>query len=222
MMKIKVIACEVMKEEILSIEPLPHEEFEFISMDYHLYPKKLGRELQNIIDKSLGYSRIILAFGLCGGAARDLKATNCALTIPRVHDCISVFLAPDKGYVCDFEKEKGIFYLTCGWMITEKSILSDHHRILEKYGEKKALSVLNRMYDSYKKVLFIHTDRPSQDEEVLQSKQIASLLNVKYEEIKGRIDFIKKIVRGPWDDKNFINIDPLGVITEEGFGISAK
>jgi len=211
-----------MKEEILTIELLSDEEFEFVSMDYHLYPKKLGKELQNIIDRSIGYDRIILAFGLCGGAARDLKATNCALTIPRVHDCISIFLSSDEGCVCDFKKETGTFYLSCGWMITEKSILADHQRILEKFGSKKAFSILDRMYDGYKKVLFIGTGSPSEDKVILQSKQIAQLLKVKHETIQGRTEFIEKIVRGPWDDINFINIAPLGIITEEDFGINAK
>ena len=218
-MKIKVIACEVMKEEMLAIEPLLGEEFEFVSMDFHLYPEKLGAELQRIIDSSLGYDRIILAFGLCGGAVKGLKANNCALTIPRVHDCISIFLSPDEGCVCDFKKEVGTFYLSCGWMITEKSILSDHKRILEKFGSKKAFRVLNRMYDGYKKVLFICTGYPSQDEVIVQSKEIASLLSCKHEIIQGKISFIKKIIRGPWDDINFINKAPLGILTEEDFGI---
>jgi hypothetical protein len=221
-MKIKVIACEVMKEEILSIEPLLDQEFEFVSMDFHLYPKKLGTELQNIIDRSLGYDRIILAFGLCGGAARGLKAANCPITIPRVHDCISVFLCPNGRCVCDFKKEIGTFYLSCGWMITEKSILSDHKRILEKFGSKKAFRVLDRMYDGYKKVLFICTGSPMQDKVIVQSKEIAQLLNVRHEMIQGKTTFIEKIVRGPWDDIDFINIPTLGIVIEEDFGINSK
>lgn len=221
-MKTKIIACEVMKEEMLSIEPLEDTQFQFVSMDNHLYPEKLGRELQKIIDESIGYDRIILAFGLCGGATKGLVATNCSLTIPRAHDCIAVFLSTNEDCLCDFKKEVGTFYLSCGWMITEKSILSDHKRILDKYGEKKAFSVLNRMYDSYKRVLFICTECSSQDEVILQSKQIAKLINVKHEIIKGKIAYIEKIVRGPWDDKNFINIAQLGIIVEEDFGINAK
>jgi len=218
-MKTKIIACEVMKEEMLSIKPLADEDFEFVSMNYHLYPKKLGTELQNIIDKSVGYDRIILAFGLCGGAANGLKATNCQLTIPKVHDCISVFLSSDEGCVCDFKKEVGTFYLSCGWMITEKSILSDHKRILDRFGSKKAFRVLNRMYDGYKKVLFISTGYPSEDEVILQSKEIASLISCEHEIIQGKTSFIEKIIRGPWDDINFINKDPLGILNEEDFGI---
>lgn len=216
-MNIKVIACEVMKEEILSIGSSKDVEFEFVSMDYHLYPKKLNKELQNIIERSVDFDRIILAFGLCGGAASGLKANNCTLTIPRTHDCISVFLYDGKGCVCDFEKERGTFYLSCGWMITEKAILTEHERIVEKYGEKKAFSILNRMYDDYKKVLFIKTGASSEEEVIDQSKEIAKLINVKHEIIEGKTDFIEKIINGPWDDENFINIDAYEILMEEYF-----
>jgi Protein of unknown function (DUF1638). len=216
-MKSKIIACEVMKEEILSMGSIKDVEFEFVSMDFHLYPKKLKVELQNIIDRSNGYNRIILAFGLCGGASNGLKANDSTLIIPKVHDCISVFLYDSTKCVCDFKKEKGTFYLSSGWMITEKSILSDHKKILEKYGEKKAFSILKRMYEDYKKVLFIKTGSSSENEVIAQSKEIANLFDAKYEIIKGKTDFIEKILKGPWDDKNFINIAPGELLTEEHF-----
>lgn len=216
-MKRKVVACEVMKEEILSIGSLTDVEFDFVSMNYHLYPKKLTKELQNIIDSSIGFNRIILAFGLCGGASNGLKANNCTLTIPKVHDCISIFLYNGEGCACNFKKEIGTFYLSCSWMITEKSILSEHQRIVERYGEKKALSILNRMFDDYKKVLFIKTGSSFEEEVILQSKEIAKLINAKHEIIEGKTDFIEKIVKGPWDDKNFINIAPWETLKEEHF-----
>ena len=40
-MKTKIIACEVMKQEILSIGSIKDVEVQFVSMDYHLYPKNL-------------------------------------------------------------------------------------------------------------------------------------------------------------------------------------
>lgn len=216
-MKNKIIACEVMKEEILSMGSIKDVEFEFVSMDYHLYPKKLKVELQNIIDRSNGYNRIILAFGLCGGASNGLKANESTLIIPKVHDCISIFLCNGTKCVCDFKKEKGTFYLSSGWMITEKSILSDHKKVLERYGEKKAFSILKRMYEDYKKVLFIKTSSSSEDEVIVQSKEIANLFDAKHEIIKGKTDFIEKILKGPWDDNNFINIEPGKLLTEEHF-----
>lgn len=221
-MCIKIIACEVMKEELLSIKPKFDVEYEFVSMDFHLYPEKLKKELQSIIDRSTGYSRVILTFGLCGGATKDLRVTDSILTIPKVHDCIPVLLGSKEIYERVSQEEKGTFYLTCGWMISEKSILSEYKRISEKYGVKKASNVYSRIYGSYKRVLFIHTGCQRENESLAQSNEIANLLNLDHQITKGRIEFIEKIVNGPWDTDDFINIEPFGVILEEDFGIGVS
>lgn len=216
-MTVKIIACEVMKEEILSIKPNLGIEYEFLPMKLHIHPEKLGKELQDRIDESMEYSRIILAFGLCGGALRNLKATNCTLTIPKVHDCISIFLDGNNENGNIFEKKLGTFYLSCGWMISEKSILSEHQRIKEKYGEKRAQRVLYRMYESYKKIMFIKTGCLKEENHINSSKEIARLLNLAHETTEGTLTFIEKIVKGPYESNKFINIKPFDIVKEEHF-----
>lgn len=216
-MTIKIIACEVMKKELLSIKPALNVEYEFISMNLHLYPDKLRRELQCIIERSTGYSRIILAFGLCGGAAKGLVATDCILTIPKVHDCISIFLNSGKLNEGVYEKKIGTFYLSCGYMNSEKSILSEHTRIKDKYGEVKALKVLKRMYEGYNQILFIKTGCCSEKTDIQKSGEVAKLLNLSHNTIKGSNYYIEGIVKGPWDNDKFINISPSGSLKEEDF-----
>ncbi|MDP4145098.1 MAG: DUF1638 domain-containing protein [Bacillota bacterium] len=216
-MTVKIIACEVMKEELLSISTYCNIEYEFMPMKLHLNPEKLNRELQNRIDSSKTYSRIVLAFGLCGGALRSLKAASCTLTIPRVHDCISIFLDGSSKDENIFKKELGIFYLSGGWIISEKSILSEHKRIKEKYGERKAYRVLSRMYESYKKIMFIKTGCIKENEYIKSSKQIAKLLNLDHEITEGSSSFIEKIVNGPYENNKFININQSDVVKEEYF-----
>ena len=218
-MTIKIIACEVMKKELLSIKKTIDVEYEFISMNLHLYPDKLRRELQCIIKRSTGYSRIILAFGLCGGAANGLVATNCILTIPKVHDCISIFLDSVKLNEGVYEKKIGTFYLSCGYMNSEKSILSEHSRIKDKYGEVKALKVLKRMYEGYNQILFIKTGCCSEKNDIQNSGEVAKLLNLNHNTIKGSNSYIERIVKGPWDNDKFINISPFGSLKEEDFNL---
>jgi len=220
-MTVKIIACEVMKEELLAIKVDEQIEYEFISMGLHLYPKKLHKELQSIINKSVGYSKIILAFGLCGGTTRDLKAADSTIILPRVHDCLPILLGSKTRYEHFSQQEKGTFYLSCGWMITEKNILSEHQRVCGKYGEKKAQKILARMYDSYKKVLFIHTNCTEDDATIEQSQEIAKLLNLTYESVQGENTYLHKIVNGPWNDEEFAQIPPFGIIEEELFGVCA-
>jgi len=221
-MTVKIIGCEVMKEELLAIEVNEQVEYEFISMGLHLYPKKLHQELQQIIDQSIGYSKIILAFGLCGGATRSLIASSSPIVIPRVHDCLPVLLGSRTRYEQCSQQEKGTFYLSCGWMITEKNILSEHQRICEKYGQKKADRILARMYDSYKKVLFIHTGRSEEGVTLQQSREIAELLHLTHETVQGENIYLHKIVNGPWNEEDFAYIPHQGTIEEEIFGICAR
>jgi len=221
-MTVKIIACEVMKEELLAIVPETPVEYEFISMKLHLYPQKLHKELQDILDRSQGFSKIILAFGLCGGATKNLKAADSPLIIPRVHDCRPLLLGSKTAYEHFVKEEKGTFYLSCGWMITEKNILTEHQHVCEKYGEKKALRILDRLYDSYKKVLFIHTDCPEAEAALQQSRQIAELLKLSYDTVQGNDAYLQKIVNGPWDEDHFAHIAPFEMIEEELFSICNK
>jgi len=221
-MTVKIIACEVMKEELRGIEAKQDVEFEFISKGLHLHPKKLNSELQRLLDQSIGYERIILAFGLCGGAARDLHASDSPLIIPRVHDCIPVLLGSRKRYEQLNKEERGTFYLSCGWMITEKNILSEHQRIIDKFGEKKAVRILSQMYDSYQRVLFIHTGCQEEAESLKESNKIAELLDLRHETIQGDSTYINKLVNGPWCQDEFIHIAPYETVQEEQFRIGAK
>ncbi|WP_373657747.1 DUF1638 domain-containing protein [Sporomusa acidovorans] len=68
--------------------------------------------------------------------------------MPRVHDCISLFLGSRERYNCLSKEEIGTLYFTCGWMTAGEDIFSEHQRTVEKYGEKskrvsRALAVLN-------------------------------------------------------------------------------
>lgn len=219
-MRLKIIACEVMKEELLAIKTTAQIEYEFVSMGLHLHPQKLHIELQSILDRSQGFDKIILAFGLCGGAAKNLTAPDTEIFMPKVHDCIPVLLGSRADYE-EYQKERGIFYLSTGWMISEKDILSEHQRIREKYGEKKAFSILQRMYDSYKKVLFIHTGSIGEEISLDESHQIARLLKLSHHTTQSNPIYLQQIINGPWDDENFIRIPPFGTIHEEFFGVCA-
>jgi hypothetical protein len=68
-MRTKIIACEVMKDEILSVPGMCDMDISFITMGLHHNPGKLNVELQRQLDSLEGYTHIVLAFGLCGGAA---------------------------------------------------------------------------------------------------------------------------------------------------------
>ncbi|MDF2987461.1 MAG: hypothetical protein K0R50_2971 [Eubacterium sp.] len=215
-MNIKLVACEVMKEELLSVTAMHNTEIHFIPMGFHLYPEKLHKELEEILSKSSGYDRVVLSFGLCGGAAKNLKAPGSILTIPRIHDCIPILLGSSEIFK-EQQLEKGTFYLSCGWFKSDKTILSEHKRLVDKYGRARAEKVTAKLYNSYRRILFINTGHPDEKICYEKSQETARLLDLKFHTTQGRREYLEKIINGPWDDWDFINVEPDGIILEDDF-----
>lgn len=207
-MKIKLIACEVMKDEILSVSEARDSDITFIPMGLHLHPEKLNTELQRQLDSLEGYTHIILAFGLCGGAARKLKSKDSVIIIPKVHDCIPILLGSVKAYESIRSQEPGTYYYSCGWFKGKTTILSDYEGLLQKCGEEEALEIMKEMYDGYKNIVFIRTGHPDEELYIKMSKDFAKLLGLCFIPFEGQKCYIEKLVKGPWNDDEFIISDP--------------
>ncbi|HWR39608.1 MAG TPA: DUF1638 domain-containing protein, partial [Patescibacteria group bacterium] len=213
-MTLKIIACEVMKEELLRIPLRQAADYEFVSMGLHLHPDKLRVELQRLLDNAQGYETVILAFGLCGGAVRGIKSPHASLVIPRVHDCIPLLLGSQEAFQHCSAEETGTFYMSCGWILTERNILTEHERVREKFGDKKAAAILARTYSGYKKLLFIHTGCDNDAAVLEQSREMARLLTLDHATTTGDPGYLQQIVNGPWDSPNFIRVPPGEAIEE--------
>ncbi|SDH49826.1 DUF1638 domain-containing protein [Desulfosporosinus hippei] len=216
-MSLKIIACEVIKEELLEIASGRDIDFEFLPQGKHNYPDKLGQELQGILDGIRGYSHVILAFGLCGNATKNLRSGDFKLTIPRVHDCIPLLLGSQESYDKHHREEVGTLYLSCGWTNSEGSVMGEYKRTLEKYGAKKAARIYDMMYKGYKRVLFIRTGVANEENYLKISKGIGELLSLDHQIIQGDLTYIERLVNGPWPDREFINIPAYGSIDESYF-----
>ena len=59
---------------------------------------------------------IILGYGLCSRAVVGLRAEGCTLVVPRVDDCIAIFLGSGDAYRTQHCSEPGTYYLTKGWI----------------------------------------------------------------------------------------------------------
>jgi hypothetical protein len=213
----RVIACEVMKEELLSIKCDGSVDFDFVPQGLHAHPEKLNTELQKMLDSTEGYDRVILAFGLCGGGARNLRAGNFILTIPRVHDCIALLLGSRQTYDRVRKEEPGTLYLSAGWVRGEAPIVSEMDRTIQRYGRDRATKLLKRLYDAYKRVLFISTATPKEEKYLERSRQAAVVLDLDHQEISGDPGYLRLLINGPWDQGGFINVPPFGTVEEIAF-----
>lgn len=199
--KKKIIACAAVIEEMLPVLP-PDTAYEILDFGLHFRPEKLKNALQEIIDKSADDAEIlILGYGLCSNGAVGLKAPKTAtLVIPKVHDCIAIFLGSHAAYMQKMKEEKGTFFLAKGFIEVGDTPLDEYERIIARHGKETADRVMQTMFAHYKRLLFINTGHKELGKYRDHARRAAKQLNLRYEEMKGSRDLIKKIIHGPWGE----------------------
>lgn len=214
-----IIACDVMKEELLKIEANCPVEFRFVSMGLHRWPDRLKEELGRILAEEISpeTTAVIFGFGLCGGALAGLRAAGTPLVIPLSHDCIPLLIGSHLEYHEELAREKGTFFQSGGWMEGERTLLSEYRRVLERHGEVKARKVMATMLDSYHRILFITTGHPRQELRLTEARELALLLGLSLEVRSNSALWLEQLINGPWDQARFVVIEPGGEIREELF-----
>lgn len=197
----KILACATVIEEMQPLMP-PDMDYEVLDFGLHLVPKNLKLMLQEAIDQDCGkYDTIILGYGLCSMAVVGITARNCTLVIPKVDDCIAIFLGSRDAYTQQTQNEPGTYYLTKGWIEVSDTLLDEYNRLVEKYDEETARKIMHLMLKNYKRLVYIDTGVSDQDRYRAYAQNTAEHFNLRYEEVQGSNDLIKKTLFGPWDDE---------------------
>ena len=214
---IKIIVCDTIIKEMLALLP-PDVEYQTVESGLHLRPEKLRAALQTFIDESDART-IILGYGLCSMAVVGLKSDHSTLVVPRLDDCIALFLGSQKRYREQLSKEPGTYYLSKGWIDAGVNLIEEFKVMEERYGKKRADMVKKRMLQHYTRLAFI--DMGYQDQEYYRefSRRAADELELFYEEINGTERLLKKMIHGPWDD-DFVVAPPGHTISLDDFGMT--
>ena len=225
-MKIKFIACRVLKNEIeLAAEHSPHTiGYDYIEAGLHDRPGELRETLQAAINKSNEeeWDYLFVGYGLCGRGTIGITTDRIPLVIPRTHDCIALFLGSNREYFTQFGSCPGTYYLSASWF-QEKALPQLSHKqsflpaedefkhYAEKYGTENAEFIydfFNRWRKNYKRVAFISTGVPKEDDYKSIAREFANAHNLQYEEIESEGTFILKSVNGDWDEQDFLILKP--------------
>jgi hypothetical protein len=211
-----VIACATVIEEMLPFLPanVPREVLDF---GLHLRPQELKRVLQDKIDQASPTADVILlGYGLCSMAVVGLQARTAAIVTSRSDDCIAIFLGSCDAYKQQASKEPGTYYLTKGWIEVGDSPFSEHEKLVEKYGEAKAMRMMKLTLKNYTRLAFINTGDYNLERYRDYARRNSEKFDLRYEEIDGSPALVKKMIAGPWDDE-FVVVPPGGTITYEMF-----
>jgi hypothetical protein len=203
----RVLACATVMEEMLPVMP---SGMKYTVMDFglHTKPDSLKGMLQKTIDESIpGIDTIILGYGLCSMAVVGLKSADCRLIVPRVDDCIAIFLGSDEAYKQQHQMVPGTYYLTKGWIKAGGTPFKEHDDVVKKYGEEKAKRITQQMLKHYTRLAFINTGPSDLAADHAQAREVACRFNLSYAEIPGSEALVKKMLYGPWDS-DFVIVEP--------------
>ena len=216
----KVVACATVIEEMLPLLP-EGMTYEVLDFGLHLTPEKLRSTLQETIDAaSVEADTIILGYGLCSMAVVGLKAPECTLVIPRVDDCIAIFLGSHTAYKQQASQEPGTYYLTKGWIEVNDTPFAEYKRLTERYGLERADRMMKLMFKNYTRIAFIDTGHYEQERYREYARSMARQFELRYEELIGSKALIKKMIYGPWDD-DFVVTHPGQTISYADFKTTA-
>lgn len=211
----KAIACATVIEEMQPLMPADMQR-QVLDFGLHLRPGELTKALQAAIDQSTDADLILLGYGQCSRAVIGLKAAHATLVVPRVDDCIAIFLGSRSAYQTQASKEPGTYYLTKGWIEVGDSPFEEYKRLIERYGEQKALRMIKLMLKNYTRLAFINTGAYELERYREYARQTAERFGLRFEEIEGAPSLVQKLLFGPWDDE-IIVCPPGQTITYEMF-----
>lgn len=211
-----VIACATVIEEIQPFIPADVSQ-EVLDFGLHLIPGKLKDVLQAKIDEvSPQCDAVLLGYGLCSMAVVGLQARSAHVIIPRTDDCIAIFLGSAEAYKTQAKKEPGTYYLTKGWIEVGDTPFEEHKKLIEKFGEARAMRLTSLMLKNYTRLAFINTGQYEIERFREYARQTAQTFNLRFEEIEGSPALVRKMVFGPWDDE-FIVLEPGQTMRYEDF-----
>lgn len=174
----------------------------------HNTPEKLTRRLQEELDRTAPeISRVLLGFAFCGNALAGVRTGNFELIIPRADDCITLLLGSYRRRM-QIQNESAAYFLTEGWMKGEKNIWREYCHTVERYGEKRADAIFRMMLAHYHRLLVVDCGVSDMEKLRAQTEKVAAGLKLQHEIIPGTLDFLTRLLCGPWDEADFLVIPP--------------
>ena len=216
-MRLLVIACSVLKNEFLAANS-NGAHIEFLEQGLHQIPDKMSLVIQEKIDAvTNGFDYIVLGYGLCGNGTLGVKARDIPVIIPKAHDCITYWLGSLERQQQEHNKAPASYYLTKGWVEEARAPKATFDEYEQQYGTETATWLIREMFKHYSRLALIDTGAYDPDQYRLYARENADFLGVRYEEIKGSLALFDKLLRGKWENDNFIIVRPGGEITQDMF-----
>ncbi len=210
----KIIACEVLRDEIERVNP--GFEIEFVAGALHDYPDRLRGALQERIDGTGGERDILLCCGRCSNGTVGLRAGCHRLVVPAVDDCISLVLGSRRRYLGEHRRCPGTYYYTRGWIDFIDDPYREYLKIVPKYGEEKAARLARMILANYTRIAVIDTGVVPPETLRPYVDKVAAFYELPVEYLTGSLRYFEKLVAGPHDEE-FLVVEPGATLDEARF-----
>jgi len=205
-----IIACGGIESEIKAVQKRYAFNVKLISMPQNLHrnPEKMTDLLQDKINQESDEGNtVVLGYGLCSGGTAGLFAPENGLIMPKLHDCISMYLGDKEEYNKIFKKYRGTYFLTKQWIDNQLDPLGlVNNEYTERVGPEMAKEAMETELKNYNYIAFI--DTPGSESEknkyIEVAKENAKVFEKQFIEIKGSDRFFKKLLDGQYDSKGFL------------------
>ena len=216
----KIIACGSIKPELERLRK-GHEDLEvqYLPQNLHRDPEKMTGRIQQALDKiAETFEKVILGYGLCSNGVVGLKAPAHGLYIPRVHDCIALYLGSRQAYYEIFSKHPGTYHLTTSWIRNRKDPLGlVEHEYTRRVGREMAEETMQMEIKNYDYISFVNTNTDNAERFRDRARQNAAHFNKQFIEYNGSDQYFKKILFGPYEVSDFIYITPNEIVKQKEF-----
>lgn len=233
-MLLKLISCNVFQRETaICLARTPHTiDPEYTELGEHARSAGLRQIIQNRIDATeasgKNYDAILLLFGLCGNATVGLQARRTRLVMPRAHDCCTILLGSKAKFVEHFGAapstpfssvgyiERGNYFLRTsdGGTGSSPQVGDAYQALVEQYGEEDAKYIWAEMHPAHGNDKAVFIDIPETSHLGYADKFLAKAGEAGMEPVRleGRLSLIDGLLRGDWDEKDYLIVPPAGSI----------
>lgn len=229
----KVLACKIFQRELAQVMvSCPNAlDVTFMRQELHMTPAKLRDALQKEIDliesgqdlhtnegRFGEMEAILLGYGLCSNALTGIKSSRLPLVIPRAHDCITMFMGSKERYAEYFEKVKGTYFYSQGWLdlgvdIGHSDIERKRNEYMEKFdGDEDTVEYLlemdKEMLKNYHYLTYITWPGMNNERGVAMAEEIAKNAGMELLPYDGSNRLLADFVNGNWNEEDFLILQP--------------